>query len=236
MYLRCIFFFVHSSLSSLSSSRWKRNCWSRSSWSAASRKCLRRRTRTGSSLHVTSTTRGWGSCSSSSMVCRSAITTATWRKWRWVTEESHFAISIYLFLAQAKIVAQFMLELTCCVFIYLFFFIAFCRGRASWILKRRSSSRERNTRSPPHPHGASTCAHTHRHAPALTHSQRLWRPQPHTNWFSCACALTHTCTHSHMHTHTLEVSGVLAGPVGGWGDFFFCLFFSLIFLFPVCFL
>ncbi|GLD70975.1 polyadenylate-binding protein-interacting protein 2B isoform X1 [Lates japonicus] len=35
-----------------------------------------------SSLRVTSTTRGWGSCSSSSTACPSAITTATWRKWR----------------------------------------------------------------------------------------------------------------------------------------------------------
>lgn len=62
--------------------RWKKNCWSRSSWSAASRKCWRRRTRIGSSLHVTLTTRGWGSCSSSSTACPSAITITTWRKWR----------------------------------------------------------------------------------------------------------------------------------------------------------
>lgn len=64
--------------------RLRRSCWSRSSWSAASRKCWRRRTRIGSSPRATSTTRAWGSCSSSSTVCRSAITTATWRKWRWV--------------------------------------------------------------------------------------------------------------------------------------------------------
>lgn len=60
--------------------RLRKSCLSRSSWSAASRKCWRRRTRIGSSPRATSTTRELGSCSSSSMASRSAITTATWRK------------------------------------------------------------------------------------------------------------------------------------------------------------
>lgn len=90
-------------------SRWRRSCWSRSSWSAASRRCWRRRTRTGSSHRATSTTRGWASCSSSSMACRWATTTATWRKWRWVDRRqkreqnsSSFVVNFLPFPLQRK--------------------------------------------------------------------------------------------------------------------------------------
>lgn len=37
-----------------------------------------------------------------------------------------------------------------------------------------------------------------------------------------------------MHTHTLEVSGVLPGPIGGWGVFFFFFLQSFYFLFVSC--
>lgn len=35
----------------------------------------------------------------------------------------------------------------------------------------------------------------------------------------------------HTHTYTLKVNGVLAGPVGGWGDFFFFLSLFVSFFF-----
>lgn len=67
--------------------------------------------------------------------------------------------------------------------------------------------------------------HTQTHAPVLSYSQRLWRPRPHTRWSS----------HASMHTHTLEVSGVLPGPIGGWGVFFSFFFLqSFYFLFVSC--
>lgn len=72
-------------------------------------------------------------------------------------------------------------------------------------------------------------AHTRTHTSPHIFSETLAATSAHT------LILTHT--RMHTHTYTLEVSGVLAGPVGGWGDFFFFSFFvSLIFLFPVCFL
>lgn len=52
-----------------------------------------------------------------------------------------------------------------------------CRGRASWIPKLRSLSQERNTRSPPHPHGA--CTRTP--IKQSSYLKRLWRPRPSTH-------------------------------------------------------
>lgn len=107
-----------------------------------------------------------------------------------------------------------------------------CRGRACWILKRRSSSRGRNTRSPPHPHGA--CTRTQR--TQSSHLKRLWWPRPSTHWsIASTCTPTHTRTRAHTHSqthtrthtqHIWDISSVLAGPVGGWGVF---LFFPILF-------
>lgn len=63
------------------------------------------------------------------------------------------------------------------------------------------------------------------HTPALTYSQRLWRPRPHTHWFT------------HSRTHLKSKACWRAQSGGGGISFFFFLsfcFFNL--LFPVCFL
>lgn len=115
--------------------------------------------------------------------------------------------------------------------LFIFCLISFPhRGRASWIPKRRSSSRGRNTRSPPHPHGASTRTHTNTHQSSHILRDSGGHDRAHTDSY------THTRACTHTHADTIEVSGVLAGPVGGWGDFFFfsfCffnLFISCLFL------
>lgn len=73
-------------------------------------------------------------------------------------------------------------------------------------------------------------AHTQTHTSPHIFSETLAATTAHT------LILTHTRACTHTHADTIEVSGVLAGPVGGWGDFFFfsfCffnLFISCLFL------
>lgn len=112
-------------------------------------------------------------------------------------------------------------------------FPSLCRGRASWILKQRSLSRGRNTRSPPHPHGASARTRTHMHT--QTHSDTCTSPLIFSETLAATAAHTLILTRKHAHAHTLEVSGVLPGPIGGWGVFFFFFFLqSFYFLFVSC--
>lgn len=111
-----------------------------------------------------------------------------------------------------------------------------CRGRASWIQKRRSLCRERNTRSPPHPHGA--CARTQK--TQSSHMKRLWWPRPSTHW---SLASTHTpTTNTHVraytHTHTLgtfEVFPACSQAQSGGGGFSFSFLFCFIIFFYLLF-